>query len=458
MVEKQSTNWERLYDEKNAYLRQYFEEVTPFEFYRSIFPEGTFERKGIQTDRKPNGIALIIKGGRNAYHRILTDELDGLQELFNEDFVITSPVSYFGERRTGQNARYLHALAFDLDGVEMQQLYDLLHQMKNEVIPKATFIVNSGHGLHLYFQLTEPLPMYPKNQNFLRILKAALTPVVWNQFTSNRDDPETQSVLQGFRMPGTPSKMGRAYPVRAFRIYDPVSIDYLLDFVPAHTGELQRAKEALAGVSRLTLEQAKKKYPEWYDKRIVQQKPRGQWHLSANVYRHYLERLKKEIRVGHRYNGVLSLAVYAMKCPDVTPEQLREDAYSLIAALDAMTTDPANHFTVDDVEAALEAYNEVHNEVYVRWTREHIERLTGLQIPPNKRNGRKQAAHLARARAVQAIDYPDGEWRGNPSQEKRVWAYLDEHPDASKKEVMEALGLSKPTVIKHWKSWVKERM
>ena len=35
-----------LYREKNAHLRQYLEPVEPYEFYREIFPEGSFERRG----------------------------------------------------------------------------------------------------------------------------------------------------------------------------------------------------------------------------------------------------------------------------------------------------------------------------------------------------------------------------------------------------------------------------
>ena len=35
-----------LYREKNDLLRQYLEPVEPFEFYREIFAEGSFERKG----------------------------------------------------------------------------------------------------------------------------------------------------------------------------------------------------------------------------------------------------------------------------------------------------------------------------------------------------------------------------------------------------------------------------
>ena len=44
----------------------------------------------------------------------------------------------------GKNARYLYALVFDLDGVGMPQLRDTLHQMNKDILPQATFVVNSG--------------------------------------------------------------------------------------------------------------------------------------------------------------------------------------------------------------------------------------------------------------------------------------------------------------------------
>mgnify|MGYP001540895259 CR=1 FL=1 len=35
-----------LYREKNEHLEKFLEPVEPYEFYREIFPEGSFERKG----------------------------------------------------------------------------------------------------------------------------------------------------------------------------------------------------------------------------------------------------------------------------------------------------------------------------------------------------------------------------------------------------------------------------
>ena len=50
-----------LYINKNALLNQFYEQIEPYDFYRYIFPEGAFERKGHYEDNKPNAIAVTIE-------------------------------------------------------------------------------------------------------------------------------------------------------------------------------------------------------------------------------------------------------------------------------------------------------------------------------------------------------------------------------------------------------------
>ena len=52
-----------LYREKNEHLGKFLEPVEPYEFYREIFPKGSFERKGHFEDRKGNGIAVTVPKG-----------------------------------------------------------------------------------------------------------------------------------------------------------------------------------------------------------------------------------------------------------------------------------------------------------------------------------------------------------------------------------------------------------
>lgn len=442
-----SAIWEQLYIEKNNHLGVFCEEVTPLEFYRDLWPEGTFEREGCPEDGKPNGLALKIQGKGKAHHTLITDGLEQLEDLLKSEFVITSPVSYFGNRRTGENARFVYALTFDLDGVKMQQLRDVLHQMKNEILPKATYIVNSGHGLHLYYFLEEPMPMLPHIQAYLKELKYALTRQIWNRYTSTRKDVEVQGILQGFRMVGSPSKLGADYPVRAFSYGKRVDLDYLFSFVPELSGEREKILAALR--SRITREDAKVKYPEWYQRRVVEGKPRGRWTVKRDLYDWWLRRLRNEVKVGHRFFAIMTLAIYAVKC-GIDEEELRNDAYSLLEGYDAMSETDDNRFTQEDIETALTAFL----DSYCTFPRDDIAKYSGLKLTPNKRNGRKQVDHLKRARAVQFIDYPDGEWRngnGRPSKQQQIQELRAAHPDASITELSKISGISRTTLYK----WLK---
>ena len=49
-----------LYQEKNDHMQQFLEAVTPYDFYREIFPVGSFERKGHFEDSKGNGIVVTV--------------------------------------------------------------------------------------------------------------------------------------------------------------------------------------------------------------------------------------------------------------------------------------------------------------------------------------------------------------------------------------------------------------
>lgn len=448
-------DWKALYKEKETHLNTYLEQVTPFEFYRDLWPVGTFEREGHPEDNKPNGLALQIYEKGRAKHYVLTDGLEQLEDLLQGEFVITSPISYYGRRRTGNNARYAYALAFDLDGVQMPQLRDVLHQIKNEIIPKPTYLVNSGRGLHLYYFIQRPPALMPHIQSCLKELKYALTRQIWNRFTSTRKDVEVQGILQGFRMIGSPSKLGREFPVTAYRVGERVTLDYLIGFVPETSGERERVFDALQ--STITLEEAKEKYPDWYQRRVVEGKPRGRWTIKRDLYDWWLRRIRSEINVGHRFFGCMTLAIYAVKC-GISEEELRRDAYSLLEEYDAMSYEDTNRFTEDDIEAAIGIYN----DSYCTFPRDDIGKVTGLQMPVNKRNGRKQALHLRMARSNRDIlceergkkDWREGAGRptGSGTAEQKVREYRSEHPNANVTEVARALGISRTTVYKWWKA------
>ena len=453
----------QLYREKNEHLEKFLEPVTPFEFYREIFPEGSLERRGHYEDAKgngiaitvpkaagANGIALEIEGDGKARRHTITDELDTLQELQNTDFTIMSPISYFGRQRSGKNARYLYAMVFDLDGVGIPQLRDTLHQMNKDILPKATFVVNSGTGLHLYYVLSEPVPMYPQNQKYLKELKYSLTRQIWNRFTSTIKEPQMQGILQGFRVIGSSSKLGREFPVVAYRFGGSVELEKLLDYIPDSNGEQQRI-QGLMRKSRLSLAEAKEKYPDWYERRVVRKERRGRWTVKRDLYDWWLHRIGEEIHVGHRFYGIMTLAIYAKKC-DIDEDELRQDAFALLQPYDDMSIEDINRFTKDDIVCALEMFN----EDYVTFPRDDIAKISGLSMPVNKRNWRKRKDHVQVMNTMKSLkkqlgeEVNEGRPKGSGTAERQVSEWRQQHPEGRKADCHRDTGLDPKTIRKWW--------
>lgn len=72
---------------------------------------------------------------------------------------------------------YLYAFCVDIDDVNEKDLYKLFNtnwKKDNRSIPKPTFIVNSGGGIHLYYVITEPLKFRVHNQRLANKLSEAM--------------------------------------------------------------------------------------------------------------------------------------------------------------------------------------------------------------------------------------------------------------------------------------------
>lgn len=428
------------------YMEQYYTQISPKAFYRAIFPQGELECKGKHEQGKYNAIAveLLPKSSKgNAKRYLITDELDYIDKLLEkENFIILSPVSYAGRTRESKNARYIYAIAIDLDGIETtQQITDLFYQMENDILPTPTFTVSSGTGLHLYYQLESPVPCFDNITKQLHTLKQELTKKIWNRYTTSLyNKPQLQSLFQGFRLVGGVTKAGNR--TKAYKTGEPVTIEYLNNFV-----EKKYQVKEFTYKSELPLAQAKEKYPEWYEKRVVKKQPKGVWTCKHDLYSWWLERLKAGATVGHRYYCIMCLAIYAKKS-GVSKEELEKDAFNLVDDMELLTTDENNHFTRADVLAALEMYN----DNYFTFPIDSITELTAIPIEKNKRNGRKQALHLKIARAT--LDIMNEEkgkaLQGRHSKEKEVLNWRYEHPTGSKADCIRDTGLSRKTVKKYW--------
>lgn len=429
------------------YLQQFFDEVEPLDFYRSIFPAGELEAAGEQEKGKYNAIAVELQpkeAETDIKRYLIHDDLQGIERLLKSDnFIIISPISYAGKSRIAANARYIYAMAIDLDGITKQEhLRDLFHQFEYDVIPKPTYIIFSGSGLHLYYQFEKPLPCFDNINKQLAALKKNLTWRIWNRYTTELfNNIQYESLFQGFRMVGGITKDGSR--TKAFDIGDKVSIEYLNSFVE----EKYQVKE-YTYKSNLTLAAAAEKYPEWYEKRIINKIPKGNWQVKKDLFYWWIRQIKSGARVGHRYYCVMCLAIYAKKC-GVSKEELEAAAFDLVDFLDSKSESQENRFTRADVLAALEMYN----DNYIRFPINSISSLTSIPIEKNKRNYRKQELHLQIARATKQIMVAAGESQNKGGRKPKgdiVKEWKRKNPNGKKVDCMRDTGLSDKTVYKYW--------
>ena len=440
------------YAEKQNYLRECLEEVTPLEYYRDMFPEGSFEKENDDTERKPNGLASVLidadQEGRR-YNRVIFDDLKMIEELQDKEFVVVPPVGYSGRRRLSKLAYCFYGICIDLDDVGIDNIKDLLYQMENGLLPYATYIVNSGTGLHVVYLFEEPIPAFPQYFESLGKLKERLSEMVWNQYTSRDAKKQYQGIFQGFRMVGSPSKISDDCRVTAFKCGRKVTIHYLNGFVE---------KESQCLFNDLTytsLAEAKEKWADWYERRIVRGEPVGNYKLSEKEkirrrawYESWINKLKRGAYDGNRHYCICILFNYAMKA-EIDIEDALEDALELVPYLNSLTKKEKNEFTEYDVYCAMVYYE----RKYIKMGRRGIRKMTKIDIGETKRNGRTTNEHLKRARALQNVDYPDGEWRnkdGRPSKQQIVEEWQIAHPDGRKADCVRETGLSKPTVYKWW--------
>lgn len=437
-----------------AALSALYEEVSYTDFYRDIFPVGSFEQRGVYEDGKYNGIAVAIEqGGKRTKRLTVTDDLEAIDDMAaSDDFCLMSPISYAGKSRRSSNARFMYALAIDLDGLETLKRWEFFveqvergHEMLRFVwgIPRPTYLISSGTGIHIYYVFERPVPMFRNIVEQLEKLKKRLTWQAWTQGASSlHDKVQYESLFQGFRVVGTITKTGGR--CRAFSVGGKVTVEYLNKFVP----EEYRTQDFVYQ-SDLRLADAKEKYPEWYQRRVVEKRPKKSWICKKALYDWWIRKLLGGAEQGHRYWCIMTLATYAQKC-GVPRETLEEDAYGLIPFMNTK----GDEFTEDDVLHALEAYS----DSYITYPIDTIVVRTGIPIEKNRRNYLKQNQHLYLARRRKedmkmlgiTMKGKEGRPIGSGTAEQTVLEWRQQHPEGRKVDCIRETGLTKPTVYKWW--------
>lgn len=431
--------------------------VCAIDFYDDIFGDDLEEHRLPEDYRSGEygGIAVerIPTNDKKKYRGRRVTVTQGNMELYDlieqsENFCMIAPVSYIGRHRTNKNARYLYALVIEIDDIEPKNGVDeLFHSWnrKHLTMPKPTYIVCSGSGLHLYFVFERPIPLFQNMFEQLSEVKTHFTTLFWNKYVTNSHTAEKiqyESVNQPFRCVGTVAKNGKAYAM-AFQTGEKVTIEYFNKFLPKDKQMNEIYK------SNLPLAKAKELYPKWYQNVIVEGKPKGHWNRHEGIYYNWIEKMKEGAVVGHRYSCLENLCSLAVQC-NIAPEQVEKDCRELAEVLEELTETEDNHFTQYDILCALKTYHNADEGAYRRRI-DYIAKKTGIPLTPNKRNGRTQAKHLQGARAIRDIN--NDNWRegnGRKAKQDVVQEWRRQNPDGKKIDCHKETGLSRVTIDKWW--------
>ena len=442
-------------------------EVSAMDVYSDVFRlgEGFIQRDGEEPGRhKANPIILGSFGGRMRRRILFEDTFEQTLAEFQEaDWAITNGLTYWGRANTADAQSKMCAMIFDLDGQDDSHLRALLYGAYGDALdghglyPIPQYVILSGHNVHLYYVLEDPVSLYPNTKVQLKDLKYALTDCVWNYYTSNEwEHVQHQGINQGFRVIGGKTKDGGT--VRAFRLNPhPATVGELCDYVP----EDDRVDLSMTyRESTCTLDEARERFPDWYE-HVVERGERvyrRAWPVKEDLYNWWLRRVQQPggASYRHRYFCLMALAVFAVKCGITDRERVRADMESLVPYMNLV--DPEHPFGADgEVESALECFD----MRYVTFPRRDLEKITAIDMPANKRNHRKQSQHMEYLNGLRKMrrdvlgedEYrKSGRPKGSGTKADIVRDYALAHPEANHSEIARALGVSRPTVIK----WLRD--
>ena len=408
------------YEEKNMVLRQFGEQVSAWTMYEDIFG-----------DMEQEFPVVIIDEGESSKHILPLPLHEAVERAESRNDMLLGGCSYFNNWISKKSAKDLYTFIIDMDnvysGTLLNALQDDWYTASGKYLPKPTYIVNSGTGLHLYFVLDEPIPNYiTSRENIDRVYRSLAVQQTTQRVYLRK---QVQWFGQDFRMAGGLNKYDWENTV--FRIGEKWDIDELAKAVGFPDVHFVRYGE--------------KRTQKPVQKRTGRKKHRTGWKTNRAFYDLALQVCRDKTKEGNRYTSMCALSVIAWKC-GVPAEELEQDLLSLL---------PKYNQGAQRLVKEKEVYSamKMYNDKAMLTQRESLENWQGWEYKPIKRNGRKQNEHLRRARAVQAIDYPDGEWRnkkGAPTAEQTVREWQEQHPDGKKVDCARDTGLSRTTVTKWW--------
>lgn len=415
------------YDEKNSVLSQFGEQVSAATLYEDIFGD---------TDREMPVVIIDDDTDASSGKHIVTMSIDeALEQSRDRNDMLMGGCTFFNNWISKKSAKDIHSFIIDMDnvyaGVLSTALRDDWRTDSGEQLPKPTYIVNSGTGLHLYFVLDEPVPNYKLSTENLDKLYRALAVGQTTKRIYLRQ--QVQWFGQDFRMAGGKNKYNKENTI--FRVGDKWDID-----------ELGRAV-GLNDVHFVRYGEPRQAKPITTRRKRVK---RTGWHSNRGFYDYALENCRNKTKEGNRYTSMCALSVIAWKCA-VPMSELERDLLSLLPKYNAGAE---RIIREKEIASAMKMYN----AKAMLTQRERLEQWQGWEYKPIKRNGRKRKEHIKIMNFVRDEINNNRDWRnkeGRPSKEQLVAEWRTSHPEGSKAMCHRDTGIDAKTIRKWWNSEMK---
>ncbi len=459
---------------RNFMRANYGDRIDGQSFYEYVFPDNEISGELNSDYSKPNAVYLYQPDpeSKKPKRRIMlkdTWENDYIEYVCDNTMTLCSGLAYRGRTNQLEHAQQMNALIFDIDGVGLAQLRTILARTEIAAeqirsIPIPTFLVLSGTGVHLYYVFDEPISLFPYIKLQLQSLKHDLTTRIWDfRATSTYKNIQYQGINQAFRMVGSiNNKYGTE--VVAYQTGELVTLDYLNAYVePKSRVDIQKRFRP----AKMTKAEAAEKFPEWYENKVVKKKEKPpKWDISGKVHGddpyalyHWWLRQVDKVKGGHRYFFMMNAAIYACKC-NVPKRKLQDDLGRIYEILRKIPHVDENgrqdELSEQDIHIAMKAYSK---EYYCFKLKDHID-TSGIDIPRNKRNRRKQAAHIKIMNFVRDEVMEKRDWRnkdGRPTAQQKVIEWRREHPEGRKIDCERETGMSRHTILKWWETTIEKK-
>lgn len=435
-----------------TYLKRHYKELKTYDFYRFIFPVGSFENEGSYLESKPNGMLLFKKEDKYKKH-IITDDLKEIVSVAKsgKDCFI-SPIGYFGRTPKKDNARLQFALVFDIDFLRLKEddgflcpvdrLISCLFEDGNIPIPTANLLaLSSEEHVHIYYVFEEPTKMYKSVMPELEEFKKLITRFIWrSDFIDTKIHKiQYESIVQGFRIVGSKnSKHDNIVHGFMLREKKYKNINDLITQMNQINNIYKRSNISLIDLSVKNGKTNKKKH--------------GHWTCKKDLYDWYknIFMTDKKVIEGSRYRKCFTLASIAYKC-GVSKKELKRDLLELAPKLDqeTMIETKKTPFTTEDALSALKGYSEEYVNVGI----DFIKKKAMIEIERNRRNGRTQKQHLRIARLAKELKKEsDSNYHYHSTKKEVVENRQLNHVGGSKEDCRRDTKLSRNTIYKYRQS------